>query len=185
MTLKSATLGLICLLTLVTSMALAHKPADTAASKIKRITNHLKRKSSLPTPQYPTANRDTTTDDYHGTTVADPYRWLEDTDAENTKQWVTAENKVTFDYLEQIPTRQPLVERLTKLWNYERFGRPLHRGDNYFFSHNNGLQNQSILYVTTSLEAKPQVLIDPNQWSAEGTEALARWVPSPDGKQLA
>ena len=78
MTLKSATLGLICLLTLVTSMVLAHKPADTAASKIKRITNHLKRKSSLPTPQYPTANRDTTTDDYHGTTVADPYRWLED-----------------------------------------------------------------------------------------------------------
>jgi prolyl oligopeptidase len=185
MTLKSATLSLTCLLTLTVSTSLAQKQADIAVSKIKRITNHLKRKSSLPTPQYPTANRDATTNNYHGTTVADPYRWLEDTDAENTKQWVTDENKVTFDYLEQIPTRQPLIERLTELWNYERFGRPLHRGDNYFFSHNNGLQNQSILYVTTSLEVEPQVLIDSNQWSSEGTEALASWVPSPDGKQLA
>ena len=91
---------------------------------------------------------------------------------------------MTFDYLEQIPTRQPLAQRLTKLWNYERFGRPLHRGDNYFFSHNNGLQNQSILYVTASLDVEPQVLIDPNQWSAEGTEALATWSPSPDGNNL-
>ena len=139
----------------------------------------------MPHLHYPIAQRESTVDDYHGTTVPDPYRWLEDTNAESTKQWVAAENKVTFSFLEKIPTRKPLVNRLTTLWNYERFGRPVHRGDHYFYTSNNGLQNQSILYVADSLTSEPVVLIDPNTWSDEGTEALASWVPSLDGKRLA
>ncbi len=139
----------------------------------------------MPEFQYPATKRGDTKDDYHGQIVADPYRWLEDTESEETARWVKAQNKVTFDYLNQIPTRQKIVDRLTDLWNYERYGRPLKRGNFYFYSHNNGLQNQSVLYVTDSLEAKARILLDPNQWSSEGTKALSSYAPSPSGKLLA
>ncbi|MBT6724748.1 MAG: S9 family peptidase, partial [Planctomycetaceae bacterium] len=135
--------------------------------------------------QYPNTRRDNTEDSYHGTKVTDPYRWLEDTESEETANWVEAQNKVTFDYLRNISTRQPIVDRLTSLWNYERFGRPFKRGDFYFYSHNNGLQNQSVLYVTNSLESEARVLLDPNQWSQEGTKALSSYAPSPNGKLMA
>jgi prolyl oligopeptidase len=134
---------------------------------------------------YPQARRSDQVDDYHGTKVADPYRWLEDTDSPETHAWVEAENKLTFGYLEQIPYRQAIRDRLTKLWNYERFTTPSQFGGRYFFQHNNGLQNQNVLLVAESLNAEPRVLLDPNTLSADGTVALAGEAISDDGKLMA
>ena len=136
-------------------------------------------------PTYPQARRGDQVDDYHGTKVADPYRWLEDTDAAETHSWVEAENKLTFGYLEQIPYRQAIHDRLTKLWNYERFTTPSQYGGRYFFQHNTGLQNQNVLLVAESLSAEPRVLLDPNTLSADGTVALAGDAISDDGKLMA
>ncbi len=138
----------------------------------------------LPT-EYPPAARGDVVDDYHGTAVADPYRWLEDTESEETAAWVKAQNEVTRAYLDAIPAREGLVERLTELWNYERYGLPVRRGDHFFFTHNDGLQNQSILYRVTDLEDRREVLLDPNSLSDDGTVALSSWVPSRDGRLLA
>jgi prolyl oligopeptidase len=134
---------------------------------------------------YPQARRSDQVDDYHGTKVADPYRWLEDTDSAETHAWVEAENKLTFSYLDQIPYRQAIRDRLTKLWNYERFTTPSQYGGRYFFQHNNGLQNQNVLLVAESLNAEPRVLLDPNLLSADGTVALAGDAISDDGKLMA
>ncbi|MGA2966254.1 MAG: prolyl oligopeptidase family serine peptidase [Terriglobales bacterium] len=134
---------------------------------------------------YPQARRGDQVDDYHGVKVADPYRWLEDTDSAETLAWVEAENKLTFGYLERIPYRQKIRERLTKLWNYERFSVPEQKGGRYFFSHNDGLQNQAVLLVAESLEAKPRVLLDPNTLSSDGTVALAGYSITEDGKRMA
>jgi prolyl oligopeptidase len=140
---------------------------------------------SSPSLSYPKARRGDQVDDYHGVKVADPYRWLEDTDAAETHAWVEAENKVTFGYLDQIPYRPAIRERLTKLWNYERFGVPEMEGGRYFFDHNSGLQNQSVLLVAESLNAEPRVLLDPNTLSADGTVALSGRAISDDGKLMA
>ena len=134
---------------------------------------------------YPQARRSDQVDDYHGTKVADPYRWLEDTDSAETHAWVEAENKLTFSYLDQIPYRQAIRDRLTKLWNYERFTSPHQEGGRYFFEHNDGLQNQNVLFVAESLNAAPRLLLDPNTLSADGTVALAGTAISDDGKLLA
>jgi prolyl oligopeptidase len=134
---------------------------------------------------YPQARRSDQVDDYHGTKVADPYRWLEDTDSAETHAWVEAENKLTFGYLEQLPYRQDIRRRLTKLWNYERFTVPGQHGGRYFFEHNDGLQNQNVLFVSESLNAEPRVLLDPNTLSADGTVALAGTAASDDGKLMA
>ena len=122
---------------------------------------------------YPTARKEGVVEDYHGTKVADPYRWLEDPDSAETKIWVEAQNAVTFKYLEALPARQKIKDRLTKLWDYEKFGVPSKEGDRYFYSRNSGLQNQSVLYWTESLEGTPKLLIDPNTLSTDGTVALA------------
>ncbi|MEC9004499.1 MAG: prolyl oligopeptidase family serine peptidase [Planctomycetota bacterium] len=135
--------------------------------------------------EYPPTHRSDQVDNYHGTTVADPYRWLEDVDSKETHDWVKAQNQLTFSYLEQIPARPKIRDRLTKLWNYERFGLPAKRGAYYFFTRNDGLQNQSVLHVAETLDGPARVLLDPNTLSDEGTVALANWVPSPDGKLLA
>jgi prolyl oligopeptidase len=135
--------------------------------------------------KYPTARKAETVDDYHGTKVADPYRWLEDPDSPETRAWVEAENRVTFGYLEAIPARETLRRRLTRLWNYEKFGIPFREGGRYFFSRNSGLQSQSVIYSTTALDAEPTVLIDPNTLSADGTVALAGLAPSDDGSKVA
>ena len=138
-----------------------------------------------PRPQYPAARRTNQVDSYHGVVVADPYRWLEDDNSSETKAWVEAENKVTFDYLARIPQRDAIKQRLTKLWNYERYGVPFKEGGRYFFSKNDGLQNQSVLYTLPSLDAEPAVLLDPNKLSADGTVALAGVALSDDGNLLA
>src|SRR5215510_1715533 len=121
---------------------------------------------------YPAAHRGNVIDDYHGTKVADPYRWLEDLDSADTKAWVEAENKLTFDYLNQIPERAAIKARLTKLWDFERYAVPEAAGGRYFFSKNNGLQNQYVLYTVDKLDGQPRVLLDPNQLSTDGTVAL-------------
>lgn len=134
---------------------------------------------------YPQTRTVDQVDDYHGTKVADPYRWLEDPDAADTKAWVEAQNKVTFDYLKQIPQRETIKARLTKLWNFERYGTPFKEGGRYFYYKNDGLQNQSVLYTLEHLDAPAKVLLDPNKLSTDGTVALSGLSISPDGKLMA
>ncbi|NLI46324.1 MAG: S9 family peptidase [Acidobacteria bacterium] len=134
---------------------------------------------------YPAARLGDTVDDYHGVKIADPYRWLEDPDSAETRAWIEAENTITFGYLEGIPARLKIRERLTRLWNYERFGIPFREGGRYFYTRNDGLQNQSVLYSADALDGEPRVLIDPNTWSTDGTVALADYAVSPDGKWIA
>jgi prolyl oligopeptidase len=134
---------------------------------------------------YPKAKTVEQVDDYHGVKVADPYRWLEDTDSADTKAWVEEENKLTFGYLDQIPYRKAIRDRMTKLWNFERFTVPRREGGRYFYQHNNGLQNQNVLLVADSLNAEPRTLLDPNTLSSDGTVALAGTAYTEDGKLLA
>jgi prolyl oligopeptidase len=135
--------------------------------------------------KYPETRKSEVVDTYHGTLVADPYRWLEDDRSAETAAWVEAQNKVTRAYLEQIPERSAIQARLTRLWDYEKYSAPSKRGDAYFYTHNSGLQNQSVLYVTTSLRDKGRVLLDPNTLSADGTRSLSGMSVSEDGKRLA
>ncbi|AMJ67953.1 prolyl endopeptidase [Hymenobacter sp. PAMC 26628] len=137
-----------------------------------------------PPLKYPVARKTDQVDDYFGTKVPDPYRWLESLDTPETKAWVTAENEVTFGYLGQIPFRDKIRDRLTKLWNYERYGVPEQVGERLVFSKNDGLQNQAVLYVQTGA-GEPQVLLDPNKFSADGTTALAGTAFSNDHRYLA
>ncbi|MCM2254557.1 MAG: prolyl oligopeptidase family serine peptidase [Vicinamibacteria bacterium] len=136
-------------------------------------------------PEYPDSRRQDLVETLHGVAVADPYRWLEDIDSKETATWVEAQNKVTFGLLGKIPARAALRERLTKLWNFERFGVPLKEGGRYFYTRNDGLQNQAVLLVADALAAEPRVLLDPNTLRADGTVALAAYSPSPDAKLLA
>jgi prolyl oligopeptidase len=136
---------------------------------------------------YPQAKRGDRVDDYHGVKVADPYRWLED-DVRTSKEvadWVAAENRVTFKYLESIPDREKIRRRLTELWNFERYSPPFKEGGRYYYLKNDGLQNQDVLYVLDSLDAEPRMLIDPNSWSKDGTLALSGMSFSDDGKYAA
>ena len=134
---------------------------------------------------YPKTETVDVVDDYHGTKVADPYRWMEDLDSPQIKEWVAAQNKVTFGYLEAIPQRKQINKRLTALWDYEKYGMPRKYGSRYFFARNDGLQDQYVLYVTDSLDGQPRVLIDPNKLSADGTIALAGTSITDDGKLMA
>jgi prolyl oligopeptidase len=134
---------------------------------------------------YPEAPRSHTIDNYHGTAVLDLHRPLEDPDSPATRAWVESENKITFGFLEQIRERMPIRLRLTELWDYEKFGVPWMEGGRFFFTRNTGLQNQSILYTTESLDGPPRALLDPNTLSDDGTVALAGTVVSEDGKHLA
>jgi prolyl oligopeptidase len=134
---------------------------------------------------YPKTKKVEQTDDYHGTKVSDPYRWLEDDNSAETKAWVEAQNKVTFGYLNQIPERAKIKARLTELWNYERYSAPNEQGGKYFYTKNNGLQNQSVWYVSESVTDAGRVLLDPNTLSKDGTIALNGFRVSDNGKMLA
>ncbi|MEL6469000.1 MAG: prolyl oligopeptidase family serine peptidase [Cyanobacteria bacterium J06623_4] len=134
---------------------------------------------------YPTTRKTDTTDTYHGITVADPYRWLEDPNSDETKAWVEAQNEVTFGYLHQLSGRSQLNTRLTELWNYERYGIPFKQNNRYFYYKNDGLQNQSVLYTLPTLDAEPTVLLDPNTLSEDGTIALAGIALSENAQYLA
>jgi prolyl oligopeptidase len=136
------------------------------------------------TPTYPPARVDDTSDDFFGTSVADPYRWLEDADSAETRAWIEAENRLTASYLDGVPQR-PVIERLlNRLWNYERYGVPSKEGPYYVFGKNDGLQNQAIIYRSTALAAQPDVLIDPNRLSRDGTVALSGVAFTDDGRHV-
>ncbi|MCZ6542150.1 MAG: prolyl oligopeptidase family serine peptidase [Planctomycetota bacterium] len=140
-----------------------------------------------PKLEYPQTLRVDHYDEYHGTRVADPYRWLEDDvrESEQVAEWVAAQNTVTFSYLNSIPQREAIKNRLTKLWDYERYSAPFKTGGRYYYSKNDGLQNQSVVYMMDTLDGEPRVLFDPNTWSEDGTVALAGMAFSDDGRYVA
>ncbi|KAE9586690.1 hypothetical protein Lal_00004677 [Lupinus albus] len=136
--------------------------------------------------QYPTLRRDdSVVDDYHGVKVADPYRWLEDPDAEEVKEFVEKQVKLTDSVIKKCETRSKLSEKITKLFDHPRYDAPFRRANKYFYFHNTGLQAQNILYVQDSLEGEPEVLLDPNALSEDGTVSLNTLSVSEDGKYLA
>ena len=135
--------------------------------------------------EYPEARTGDVVDDYHGTPIADPYRWLEDPDSPETIAWCEAENKLTFDYLAEITAREPIHARLTALWNYPKFSVPTQKRDTYFFHKNDGLQNQPVLVKQAGLEGTPETLLDPNTLSDDGTVALLNTSFSKDGALMA
>ncbi len=135
--------------------------------------------------QYPETRRVDHTDTYHGTVVADPYRWLENLDGTETAAWVAAQNALARPYLENVAGREAIESRLRELWNYERFDVPFKEGSNYFYSRNDGLQNQSVLYVTPDLNAPARAIIDPNTFSEDATISLGGLSVGPEGHRLA
>lgn len=135
-------------------------------------------------PDYPVTARVDQVDDYFGTPVADPYRWLEDDNSDETAEWVKAQNAVTFGYLEQIPFRQQLKDRLTKIWDYPKVTAPYKKGGRYYYSKNDGLQNQYVVYRKEALDGEEQLVLDPNTFSEDGTVALTGFYPSDDGKYI-
>lgn len=122
--------------------------------------------------KYPETKRVTQVDDYFGTKVADPYRWLEDDNSEETKEWVEAENEVAQHYLSSIPFYDKVKKRLGEMWNYPKYSSPFKEGEWYYFYKNDGLQNQSVLYRQKGLNGAPEVFIDPNRMSKDGTAAI-------------
>ena len=135
--------------------------------------------------RYPPSVKSDQVDDYHGARVADPYRWLEDVDSPETARWVASQNEITFSYLAGIPERAAIKDRLTKLWDYPKYGVPFREGDRSFWFENSGLQNQAVLYVRDNRKANPRVLLDPNTLSSDGTVALAGLQVSDNGRLLA
>jgi prolyl oligopeptidase len=135
--------------------------------------------------KYPPAHKVDVTDDYHGTRVADPYRWLEDPDAQDTREWVAAENALTRKYVDSYAGRDKIAKWLTNIWNYPRYSLPYKHGGRYFFSKNDGLQNQSVIYMQESLDGEARLVIDPNKLSEDGTIALNSEEYSYDGKLFA
>ena len=131
------------------------------------------RPASAQTLDYPQTRKTDQSDTYFGVPVADPYRWLEDDNSDETKAWVAAENRVTFDYLSKIPYRSQMRERLLSLVNYPKYGQPIVKGPYVFFSKNTGLQNQSVMYCQKGLDGTPEIFLDPNTFSGDGTARLA------------
>ncbi len=132
---------------------------------------------------YPATRKSDHVDVYHGVKVPDPYRWLEDDYSPETAKWVEAQNTVTFAYLEKIPFRAALKARLESLYDYERYSSPFRKGPYFFFGKNDGLQNQNVLYVQRGLSGTPEVLLDPNTWSPDGTVRLTAFSPSRDASR--
>ncbi len=135
--------------------------------------------------EYPETRKGDVVDNYHGTEVPDPYRWLEDDMSEETAAWVKAQNEFTFSYLDQIPFRSALKERMTNIWNYPKMGTPFKEGNYYFYSYNSGLQNQNIMYIREGVDGEGKVFLDPNTLSENGTVALAGFSVSNDHRYVA
>jgi prolyl oligopeptidase len=134
---------------------------------------------------YPRAPRGSQIDDYHGTKVPDPYRWLEDIDSAQTGAWVAAEGRLSREFLDAIPGRGAIAERLRNIWNFERWTTPIRRGETWFFTHNDGLQNQSVVFVMSDPAGAARVLLDPNTLSSDGTVSLREMAISADGRLFA
>jgi prolyl oligopeptidase len=134
---------------------------------------------------YPQARKGDVIDDYHGTKIADPYRWMEDLDAKEVTEWVEAQNKLTSGYLERLPLREHFRKRITELWDYPKTGLPLREAVRLFYSKNSGLQRQSPVYMREHLDSEPRLVIDPNALSPDGSVSLGEYAPSPDGRLIA
>ncbi len=134
---------------------------------------------------YPKTKKVDVVDDYHGTKVADPYRWLEEMDSKETKAWVKAQNEISEKYLSALPGREKIKARLRELWEFTRFTLPQKEGDQYYFWENKGLKNQFVLYMQKSLDEKPEVVLDPNEFSTDGTIAVLETHFTKDGRLLA
>ncbi|WP_436717484.1 prolyl oligopeptidase family serine peptidase [Roseiconus lacunae] len=160
-------------------------PRSLASFLVIGLTSAVPAQNATSKLTYPETETVDITDTYHGISVADPYRWLEGTESDATRAWIDAQNEVTQNYLQSLPGRDEMRQRLEKLWNYERYGIPRRRGDRYFYSHNDGLQNQSVFYTAESLDAPRKVLIDPNTLSEDGTVALASTAVTKDGTLVA
>jgi prolyl oligopeptidase len=168
-------------LTTTTPTVCIAQPAQTAAAASETAT------APVPGFAYPRARKMDLVEQKFGVAVADPYRWLENdvrTD-KDVEAWVTEQNRVTNAFLDTLPLRAAFKQRMTELYDYERFGLPLKRAGRYFYTHNTGLQNQSVLFYRDGLGGEARQLIDPNGWSKDGATALAEWTPSEDGKLLA
>ncbi|MFY7866269.1 prolyl oligopeptidase family serine peptidase [Roseateles sp.] len=160
---------------------MAHKAVALAALTLFALSSA----QAQTAPTYPVTAKVEQTDIYHGTVVADPYRWLEDDNSAQTKAWVKSQNLVTDAFLEAMPQRMPVRKLYTELFNFEKFGIPFKEGGRYFWTRNNGLQQQAVLYTAKSLKAEPTVALDPNTLSKDGTAALGGYAASRDGKLLA
>jgi prolyl oligopeptidase len=134
---------------------------------------------------YPPTAKGDVVDDYHGTRVADPYRWMEDLESPEVARWIKTQNDLTFGYLERLPMREHFKRRITELWNYPKTGVPIREGGRLFYARNSGLQKQAPIYVRDGLTTVARVLLDPNVLSQDGTLSLSQWKPSPDGRLLA
>ena len=143
------------------------------------------RRQADPSVTYPVTRKGDVVDDYFGTSVADPYRWMEDLESDAVKAWVAAQNELAGGYLDRLPIRDRLQARITSLWDYPKVGIPVHEGGRYFYQKNSGLERQAPLYVRASLTSDPAVVLDPNVVSPDGARSLAQWAPSPDGALLA
>ena len=176
--LVAALLGAAAIAPIVTRSS-AQSVAPSSASGTRAAT------SKDPKLVYPESKKVDQVDDYFGTKVADPYRWLEDDQKPDVQAWVEAQNKVTFAYLDKIPYREKLKARLTELYDYPRISAPFRRGDTYFFTKNDGLQNQSVYYIQKGVNGTPEVFIDPNKFSADGTSVMRGFSLSKDGKYVA
>lgn len=150
----------------------------TMTSMIGALTNGVVQAQKIAYPATRTVDQ---SDNYHGVAVSDPYRWLEDDRSEETKEWVGAQNKITFDYLEKIPFRDKILSDLEKYFNYPKYSAPTKKGEYYYFSKNDGLQNQSVLYRQKGLEGEPELVLDPNTLSSDGTTRLSAFSFSKDG----
>ena len=155
-------------------------PSSASASS-SPATNTLAIATSGAPPAYPAARKVEQTDDYFGTMVSDPYRWMEDVDSAELKTWIDAENELTQAYLAKVPVRERMQQRLMELINFERYTAPSRRGTRYFYSHNSGLQNQNVLYWQEGLDGQPKILLDPNTFSADGTVAISGISITDDG----
>ena len=136
-------------------------------------------------PAYPRARQGDTVDDYHGTRVADPYRWMEDLNAPEVKQWVEAENAITAKYLAGLALRDPLKKRITELWNSPKVSAPRYEGRHWFYNRNSGLQRQSVVFTRETLAGSETVALDPNSLSPDGSVALSGFAPAPDAQHFA
>ena len=143
------------------------------------------RQDTPPKVSYPETKKGDVVDDYFGTKIVDPYRWMESLDSAEVAQWVAAQNKVTFEYLDKLPLREHFKQRITELWNYPKVSVPVREGARYFYLKNSGLERQSPLYMREGLASEPKLVIDPNVLSPDGSLSLAQWKPSPDGRMLA
>ena len=185
--LRSGVFGLVLIAFVALTLSLAPSIYRTHAQDGQKLSDSSTSDVTKRDPKivYPESKKIEHVDTYFGVKVSDPYRWLEDETSAETKAWVDSQNKVTFAYLEKIPYREKLKARLTELLNYPRINAPFRRGDTYFFSKNDGLQNQSVYYIQKGLNGTPEEFLDPNKFSADGTSTLSAFSLSKDGKYLA